>query len=60
MSLVAELLLINQRSNLKSLTGEFIESTRVHWRNSNYRSSLYFLLARVPAALGILPAGPEV
>lgn len=60
MSLIAELLLINQRPDLASLTGEFIESIRAHRHNSNYRSSLYFQLARVLATLGILRAGPEV
>ena len=60
MSLIAELLLINQRPELASLTGEFIESIRARRHNSNYRSSLYFQLARVLATLGILRAAPEV
>jgi hypothetical protein len=60
MSLVAELLLINQRPELESLTAGFIESIRRRWQDSNYRSSLYFQFARVLAALGILSDEPEV
>lgn len=60
MSLVAELLLINQRPELESLTTEFIESVRMRWQDSNYRSSLYFQLLRVLAALGIIAAEPTI
>jgi integrase len=60
MSLVAELLLMKQQPELESLTGEFIASVRARWHNSNYRSSLYFQLARVLAALGILSEEPAV
>jgi integrase len=60
MSLVAELLLMNQRPELEALTSEFIESIRTRWQDSNYRSSLYFQLSRVLAARGILPAEPKV
>lgn len=60
MSLVAELLLLKQRPELESLTGEFIASVRARWHNSDYRSSLYFQLARVLAALGILSDEPAV
>jgi integrase len=60
MSLVAELLLINQRPELESLTTEFIESARMRWQDSNYRSSLYFHFSRVLAALGIIAAEPKI
>jgi integrase len=60
MSLVAELLLINQRPELEALTAEFIESVRRRWQDSNYRSSLYFQLSRVLAALGIISAEPKI
>ncbi|WP_200822639.1 hypothetical protein, partial [Caballeronia arationis] len=60
MSLVAELLLINQRPELELLTTEFIESIRRRWQDSNYRSSLYFQLLRVLAALGIISAEPKI
>jgi integrase len=60
MSLVAELLLINQRPELESLTTEFIESVRMRWQDSNYRSSLYFQFSRVLAALGIIAAEPRI
>lgn len=60
MSLVAELLLINQRPELESLTAEFIESVRMRWQDSNYRSSLYFQFSRVLAALGIIAAEPKI
>jgi integrase len=60
MSLVAELLLINQHPELESLTTEFIESVRMRWQDSNYRSSLYFQFSRVLAALGIIAAEPKI
>ncbi|SFW91451.1 Site-specific recombinase XerD, partial [Burkholderia sp. NFACC33-1] len=60
MSLLAELLLVQQQPELESLTGEFIASVRARWHNSNYRSSLYFQLARVLASLGILSEEPAV
>ncbi|MFM0030729.1 tyrosine-type recombinase/integrase [Paraburkholderia madseniana] len=60
MSLLAELLLVQQQPELESLTGEFIVSVRARWHNSNYRSSLYFQLARVLASLGILSEEPAV
>lgn len=59
-SLVAELLLINQCPELESLTVEFIESVRLRWQDSNYRSSLYFQFSRVLAELGIIPAEPQI
>ncbi|CAE6840479.1 tyrosine-type recombinase/integrase [Paraburkholderia aspalathi] len=60
MSLVAELLLINQRPELELLTAEFIESIRKRWQDSNYRSSLYFQLLRILAALGVISAEPKI
>ncbi|NMM04467.1 tyrosine-type recombinase/integrase [Paraburkholderia sp. RP-4-7] len=60
MSMVAELLLINQRPELESLTADFIGAVRARWRDSDHRSSLYFQLARVLAALGILSDEPTV
>jgi len=60
MSMVAELLLINQRPELESLTADFIGAVRARWRDSDHRSSLYFQLARVLAALGILSDEPKV
>ena len=60
MSLVAELLLMNQHPELEALTSEFIESIRTRWQDSNYRSSLYLQLSRILAARGILPAEPKV
>lgn len=60
MSLVAELFLINQRPELESLSSELIESLRMHWQDSNYRSALYFQLTRVLAALGIIASEPRI
>jgi hypothetical protein len=60
MSMVAELLLINQRPELESLIADFIGAVRARWRDSNDRSSLYFQLSRALAALGILPDEPKV
>jgi len=60
MSLVAELFLINQCPALESLSMEFIESVRLRWQDSNYRSALYFQLARVLAALGIIAEEPTI
>jgi integrase len=59
-SMVAELLLINQRPELESLTADFIGAVRARWRDSNHRSSLYFQLARVLATLGIVSDEPKV
>ena len=60
MSLVAELFLIQQRPELESLSIELLESVRTRWENSNYRSSLYFQLSRVLAALGIIAGEPKI
>jgi integrase len=60
MSLVAELFLINQCPELELLTMELLESVRGRWQDSNYRSSLYFQLARVLAALGIIADKPQI
>ncbi|MGI9294249.1 MAG: tyrosine-type recombinase/integrase [Pseudomonadales bacterium] len=60
MSLLAELFLINQRPELESLSLELLESVRTRWQDSNYRSSLYFQLARVLAALGIITNEPKI
>jgi integrase len=60
MSLVAELFLINQRPELELLSVELLESIRTRWQDSNYRSSLYFQLSRVLAALGIFASEPKV
>lgn len=60
MSLVAELFLINQCPDLESLSLELLESARVRWQDSNHRSSLYFQLARVLAALGIIADQPQI
>jgi integrase len=60
MSLVAELLLFQQRPELESLSLELMESVRTRWQDSNYRSSLYFQLGRALAALGIIAGDPQV
>jgi integrase len=60
MSLVAELFLIQQRPELESLSLELLESVRKRWQDSNYRSSLYFQLARALAALGIIAGEPKI
>jgi len=60
MSLVAELFLIQQRPELESLSLELLESVRTRWQDSNYRSSLYFQLARALAALGIIAGQPKI
>jgi integrase len=60
MSLLAELLLVQQQPELEALTSEFIASVRARFHNSNYRSSLYFQLARVLASLGILAEEPSM
>lgn len=60
MSMVAELLLMNQQPELESLTAEFIGSVRARWCDSTQRSSLYFQLARILTALGILTDEPKV
>jgi len=59
MSLVAELFLVQQRPELESLSLELLQSVRARWKDSNYRSSLYFQLARVLAALGITAGEPR-
>lgn len=59
MSLVAELFLIQQRPELESLSLELLQSVRARWKDSNYRSSLYFQLGRVLAALGIIADEPR-
>jgi integrase len=60
MSLVAELFLIQERPELEALSVERLESVRRRWQDSNYRSSLYFQLARVLAALGIIAGEPRI
>ena len=60
MSLVAELFLIQQRPELESLSLDRLESVRTRWQDSNYRSSLYFQLARALAALGIIASEPKI
>jgi integrase len=60
MSLAAELFLIHQRPELESLSLELLESVRTRWQDSSYRSSLYFQLARVLAALGIIEGEPRI
>lgn len=60
MSLVAELFLIQQRPELESLSLDLLESVRIRWQDSNYRSCLYFQLARALAALGIIAGEPKV
>ena len=60
MSLVAELFLIQQCPELESLSLELLESVRTRWQDSNYRSSLYFQLARALAALGIIASEPKI
>ena len=60
MSLIAELFLINQRPELESISVELIESVRTRWQDSNYRSSLYFQLARILAALDIIAREPSI
>ena len=59
LSLLAELFLIDQRPELESLSAQCIESARTRWRDSNSRSSLYFQLARVLVALGVLASEPK-
>ena len=39
---------------------ELLESVRTRWQDSNYRSSLYYQLARVLAALGIAAGDPQI
>jgi hypothetical protein len=56
MSMVAELLLINQRPELEALSAELIKSAKERWPASHYRSALYSQLCRVLGALGILGA----
>jgi integrase len=56
MSMVAELLLINQRPELEALSAELIKSAKERWPASHYRSALYSQLCRVLGALGILDA----
>jgi hypothetical protein len=41
MSMVAELLLINQRTELEALSAELIKSAKERWPASHYRSALY-------------------
>lgn len=60
MSLVAELFLIQERPELESLSLELLESVRTRWQDSNYRSSLYYQLARALAALGIIAGEPKI
>ena len=60
MSLVAELLLFQQRPELESLSLDLLASVRTRWQDSNYRSSLYFQLGRALAALGIIAGEPQV
>ncbi len=59
-SLVAELFIINQRPEFEVLSLEVLESARTRWLDCNYRSSLYYRLARVLAALGILSEEPKI
>jgi integrase len=54
MCLVAELLLINQRPELESLSTELIESVKTRYPDSHYRSSLCYQLFRVFEALGVI------
>ena len=64
MSMVAELLLINQRPELEALSVELIKSAKARWPASQYRSALYSRLFRVLGALGIIeastPANPAM
>jgi integrase len=59
-SLVAELLIINQHPELEALSPELLESVRVQWLDCNYRSSLYYRLARVLLALEIVSEEPRM
>lgn len=59
-SLVAELFIINQRPELEALSVELLESVRTRWLDCNYRSSLYYRLTRVLAALDIISEEPRI
>jgi hypothetical protein len=60
MSMVAELLLMNQRPELEALTADLIGAVRARWRDSSQRSSLCFQMSRALAALRIIPDEPKV
>lgn len=59
-SLVAELFIINQHPELEALSLELLESVRARWLDCNYRSSLYYRLTRVLAAMDIIPEEPRI
>jgi integrase len=59
-SMVAELLLMNGRPELESLTAEVVKEARNRWCDSVARSALYFQLTRVLTASGLVVDEPKV
>ncbi|MGF6292780.1 tyrosine-type recombinase/integrase [Paraburkholderia youngii] len=60
MSMVAELLLMNGRPDLESLTAGLVREARNRWCESVARSTLYFQLTRVLTASGLVVDEPKV